>query len=479
VRNFLTILFKHKYKIIAVSLTIISLVTAASFMLPPTYEASSSLMVKFGREYVYRSEVDDMRPPVIQFNREESINSEIEILKSRDLLEKVISALGMERIYPDLTANPPKNITLMDAAVLRFQKRVSAKSITKSNVIQVSFQHESPQVAAMVVNKLVEFFKEKHLEIFSESRASFLGKQLAIYRQNLDKSEETLVAFKQEHNLVSLEEQRLLLLKQRVELDTDLKNAENQTTQFEEKISSLKLQMKKISENIPLYQETERYEIIDDAKGELLSLQLKEQKLLGKHNENSRLVVNVRKEIALVKNFLDQQEKEIKGKVRIGKNSVYQEIEKEMIQTKAELSSFEAKMKTLRVQIASLDNEIKELDRQEKDLRQLERERALNEENYQTYMKKLEESRITAEMDQEKMVSVRVIQTATVPAKPVKPNKRLNIILGVVLGISSGLLVAFSSEYFGQRVSSPEMAESRLELPVLATVSYKKGVMTP
>jgi polysaccharide chain length determinant protein (PEP-CTERM system associated) len=479
VRTFLTILFKHKYKIIAVSLAIVSLVTAASFMLPPTYEASSSLMVKFGREYVYRSEVDEMRPPVIQYNREESINSEIEILKSRDLVEKVISALGMERIYPDLTANPPKNITPMDAAVLRFQKSVSVKSITKSNVIRVSFQHGSPQVAAMVVNQLVEFFKEKHLEIFSESRTSFLGKQLAIYRENLDKSEETLETFKQAHNLVSLEEQRLLLLKQRVELDTGLKNAENQTTQLEEKISSLTLQIRKISENIPLYQETERYKIIDDTKAELLSLQLKEQELLGKHNEKNRLVVNVRKEIAMVKNFLDQQEKEIKGKVRIGKNTVYQEIEREIIQTKAELSSFEAKMKTIREQLASLDNQIKELDRREKDLRHLERERAINEENYQTYVKKLEESRITAEMDQEKMVSVRVIQTATVPAKPVKPNKRLNIILAMVLGISSGLGVAFSSEYVGQRVSSPEMAESRLGLPVLATVSYKKGITTP
>ncbi|NIS73708.1 MAG: hypothetical protein GTO08_00170 [Deltaproteobacteria bacterium] len=181
----------------------------------------------------------------------------------------------------------------------------------------------------------------------------------------------------------------------------------------------------------------------------------------------------------MVKNFLDQQEKEIKGKVRIGKNTVYQEIEREIIQTKAELSSFEAKMKTIREQLASLDNQIKELDRREKDLRYLERERAINEENYQTYVKKLEESRITAEMDQEKMVSVRVIQTATVPAKPVKPNKRLNIILAVVLGISSGLGIAFSSEYVGQRVSSPEMAESRLGLPVLATVSYKKGITSP
>jgi len=56
----------------------------------------------------------------------------------------------------------------------------------------------------------------------------------------------------------------------------------------------------------------------------------------------------------------------------------------------------------------------------------------------------------------------------------VKPKKRLNIALGIILGAVSGLGLAFLSEYTGQGLSTPESAERRLGLPVLATVPLKK-----
>src|SRR3989304_10468032 len=83
-RDFMSILFKHKQKILVVFLATVATVTVGSFLIPPTYEAKSSLLVKFGREYIYRPEVgervsSDMRP-LIPLNQEEVINSEIQIL---------------------------------------------------------------------------------------------------------------------------------------------------------------------------------------------------------------------------------------------------------------------------------------------------------------------------------------------------------------------------------------------------------------
>jgi tyrosine-protein kinase Etk/Wzc len=67
-----------------------------------------------------------------------------------------------------------------------------------------------------------------------------------------------------------------------------------------------------------------------------------------------------------------------------------------------------------------------------------------------------------------------VVQVAAIPAKPVKPKKLLNIVLGIILGAVAGLGLAFFSEYTDQGLSTPERAERRLGLPVLATVPYKK-----
>lgn len=73
-RDFLTVLFKHKYTFLIIFFPVVATVTIGSFLLRPTDEAKSSLLLKFGREYIYRSEVgergSDTRP-LIPLNQEE------------------------------------------------------------------------------------------------------------------------------------------------------------------------------------------------------------------------------------------------------------------------------------------------------------------------------------------------------------------------------------------------------------------------
>ena len=477
-RDFLTVLFKHKQTILIIFFGVIATVTIGSFLLPPTYEAKSSLLVKFGREYVYRSEVGERGSPdmgpLIPPNQEEVINSEIQILTSRDLIDKVIQAIKVENIYPEAVKNPSATMTPLEAAILRFEKKLSVEGVRKSSVIQVSFQHKDPRIAAKAVNLLVDFLKEKHLQVYSDPKSSFLEQQLSAYDQRLKDSQNQLEAFKQKYRVFSLEEQRTLLLKQRTDLDTSFKTSQNAIRELQNKLWSFKTQMRAVSKDVPLYTESERYKIIDDAKAQLLTLQLKEQELLQKYNEGTALVINVRKEIKIVQDFIKKQEEDLKGKVRTGQNIVYQDVEKEMIKTQAELSSQEGKSAILREQIAQLDREMQTLDLRENDLQNLKREVAENEKNYKTYLEKVEEALISDNLNRQKMANISVIQAAAVPAKPIKPKKALNIALGIILGAVSGLGLAFFSEYTSEGLSNPEGAERHLGLPVLGTVPYKE-----
>jgi uncharacterized protein involved in exopolysaccharide biosynthesis len=366
-------------------------------------------------------------------------------------------------------------MTPLEAAILQFQKQLSVEGIKKSNVIQVSFQHKDPGIAAKAVNMLVEFLKEKHLQVYSDPKSSFLEQQLSTYEQRLKESQNQLEVFKQKYQVFSLEEQRTLLLKQRTDLDTVLKTAQNQIRELRNKLSSLKNQMRTVSKDVPLYTETERYKIIDDAKAQHLSLQLKEQELLQKYNEDTALVVNLRKEIKIVLDFIKKQEEDLKGKVRTGQNIVYQDLEREMIKAEAELSSQEAKHASLLGQVGQLDREIQTLDLRENELQNLKRELAANERNFKTYLEKVEEALISDDLNRLKMTNISVIQAASAPAKPIKPKKALNIALGIILGAVSGLGLAFFNEYTAQGLSTPESAERRLGLPVLATIPNKGG----
>jgi uncharacterized protein involved in exopolysaccharide biosynthesis len=454
-REVLITLFKHRYRILAIFLSIVIAVTVISFSMRPVYEARSSLMVKFGREYIYNPAIGDTKISTSfqSFPKEEAIRSEIQILTSDDLVKKVIESLGLENIYPDLIKKDSVKISPLEAAITRFSKYFSVKNIKKSNVIEISFQHENPEIAASAVNQLVELFKEKHLQVLSSPKSSFLEKQLIIYREKLKASEDDLEDFKQKYKIFSIDEQISLLLKQRMDLDTSLKTAQNRTHELEQALTYPPADGPIVFKNAPYYTETERYKVIDDAKAKLLSLQLKEQELLGKYKEGSRMIVNVRKEIELVRTFLVEQEENL---------------------AKAEMNALKAKSSTINNQMKQLDGEIEKLTFRVKQFQNLQRELDTHERNYTAYVNKLEEARISEDMDRQKIANIGVIQEAIRPAEPVKPNKSLNIALGIFLGAIAGIGYAFFSEYNSQCFTTPESIERRLDIPVLTTIPYKK-----
>jgi uncharacterized protein involved in exopolysaccharide biosynthesis len=373
-----------------------------------------------------------------------------------------------------LAESPPKRGTPLDVAIEQFGKDLSVEGIKKSNVIEISLQHKDPRMAAQAVNLLVEFFKEKHLQAYSDPKSSYLEQQLASYDQRLKQSQDDLEAFRQKNRVFSLDEQRTLLLRQQTELDTAFKATQNQVKEIQERISSLKRQLQTVSPDVPLSTETERYRSVDEANAQLLALKLKEQDLLRKYTETNQLVVSVRREIQIVETFINGQEEGLKGRIRTGQNVVYQDLERELLKLQSELPSQEAKAASLRGQMAQLDREIPRLDLTQSELENLNRDVEVNDKNYRTYVEKVEDARILEDLNRQKSANITVIQAASVPVKPIKPRKKLNLALGLMLGAMAGLGFAFAAEFSAQGLSTPESVERRLGVPVLTTIALKR-----
>jgi len=200
-----------------------------------------------------------------------------------------------------------------------------------------------------------------------------------------------LEAFKQRNQVSSLEEQRSLLLKQRMELDTGLKNTKNSIDELKQRLSTLRTQMTTISEDKDRFVvQTERDRIIVETKAKLLDLKLKEQQLLEKYKESNRLVTNVRKEIGLVSDFLRQQEEDTASKAKKG-NMVYQGVEIDAIKTEADLNSQLAKERAIKLQLSQADREIQSINLNEKELVGLKREVSNIMSEYHLYIKETDE----------------------------------------------------------------------------------------
>ena len=136
------------------------------------------------------------------------VNSEIELLKSRSLAEKVLKTLGPENIY--------KNMEYKDA-VLNFQKSLSVEGIKKSDVIEVSFKHKDSEMTAKIVNTLANAYLDEHLLVHKNPQSyNFFEDQSQVLKTKLEQSEAALETFKKQNAVTAMDEQQKLFLKQKI-----------------------------------------------------------------------------------------------------------------------------------------------------------------------------------------------------------------------------------------------------------------------
>lgn len=503
-RDILYICFKRKNQIIVFFLATFCTVAVGTFLMKPVYLAETQILVKVGRENIYVPATGNSSP-IFDIDHQEKMNSAIEILKSPSLVEKTVLALGPTVIYKDLKdanlnrlkrtikrfkdkikkivkrllsaeSRPglslDKDEKIINEAILNFTKNLQIEGIRDSNLINVSFKHEDPIMAALIVNELTGAYLEHYVKAYkTEQSDEFYQRQANLLKNKMVQNEGNLKALKGRNNITSLEEEQELLLNKAADLRSELNNTLSQETETRNRIKALQRQLTQIPETIPQAAEAaDNPYLINTLEARLVELQLEEKKLLTKYTDESRLVENVKDEIRVVKNKLEEQEKKKYESSRIGINVTYQELQAALLRNQAELKALRAKAFTQRSQLKEYQTELENLSRNEAQYKRLVQEIELDRKNYQNYLEKLENSRISEAMDSAKIASVRLIEPAKPPLKPVSPKKKLNLLIAIVFGIFGGLGLAFFTEYLNDSLERPEDIENFLNLPVLTSI---------
>lgn len=454
-RDFLYVVFKRKIQILVFFGVTVCIVAIASFMATPTYEATAQLLVKIGMEAVYAPilPMGDSEP-IVRVRRQEQINSEIEILRSRFLAEQVMESLGPEGLYKDSdktseggflwrlfhtadsTQSPVQNsVSSTQTAIDTFQESTMVEPVKDSNVINVRFKHSDPELAAKVVNTLVKVYLDRHLQVYKNPQSSaFLGEQSQILEDELKQAEENLNNFKKEHDLISLQEERSLLLTQ----EADLRTALNRTLSEEAEMKN------RLRNPVPDTRLHER----------LVELELKEHELLTKYTDESRLVQGVRNEIGMMRQKLAEQA-----------STRYE----------AEMEALRAREHTQLAQLADYQKRLEQLTQIETEFNHLQQEVEVDRQNFRLYLGKFKESRISNAIDADKTATASLIEPARPPLRPVWPKIRLNIILAIFLGGIGAFGLAFFSEHLRDSLETAEDVEKHLDLPVLSSIPEFKS----
>ncbi|MCL6583007.1 MAG: GumC family protein [bacterium] len=510
-RDIVAIFFKYKWKMLLTFMLVTSLSIFIILIQKPVYESQAKILVKEGRENATPTTSFMTLPErIIDITRMEDINSEIEILRSRILAEKVVAKLGVDlkkssdktgrreaashstvsqhltKIFNELksllaqflpfTLSPRGHLSSFEQAVLRIQKNLDVELIQNSNVIRVSFSDPEPTIAADVINTLLDFYLDQHLLAYKTQGAyQFFYDQAVNFKQKMEASEQKLEEFKKRYSLAELSLQRDILIKQEGEYENSLRATESAISGLKKQMQQQKEQLANQKERILLTEISRRDPLRDQLSSQLSTLKLREQQLLNTFADaNQRKIADLRKEIQEVECQLSELDEPVQFETQVGLNSIYLKLTEAILQNQAELEALEAKRQSLAQNLALCRQKLADINMREMELNQLQRQLRIDEENYQLYRKKMEENRISEAMDAARFANISIIEPALVPLLPKKTMKWLRIFVAFILGITASFGVALLSELLDHTVETPDELEASVDLPVLGSIPEMK-----
>jgi tyrosine-protein kinase Etk/Wzc len=145
---------------------------------------------------------------------------------------------------------------------------------------------------------------------------------------------------------------------------------------------------------------------------------------------------------------------------------VAQDLLVKILDIETQIKGTRARVSALQGVVKDYDNELSKLPSQSLELARLLRQLRVDEETYSLMTQKLEETRI---QEAGQKGNVKILDGAIRPEIPIKPKKKLNLLLGALIGLGLGIGLTFLIEYFDDSIKNPEELE-QLGFPILATI---------
>jgi len=480
-RDVAGIVFRHKLLICATFLTVVVGTAVITFLMSNEYEAHMKILVKNTRSDVPITPERTTGTAGTYFENEVSenqINSEIELLTSEDLLNQVVTECGLDGQTSSLMAKlglrtPPRTQAAMaEAARTQLRKDLVINPVKKANIIEIKYTSASPEQAAAVLRKVQDLYLDKHVKLHRPPGThDFFKTQAEQSETQLQEAEKQLSGFQQSMNVVSLTQQK----EQTVQKLTEAKSKYLETQAFlrevNDRIAKVQQQLETVAPRIV----TQRRALPNQFSTEhlntmMVELQNKRTQLLTKFKADDRLVKEVDQQINTTRAAMEKASGESATEQSTDLNPLRQTLETELARARVDQAGAQGRLEMLGGQVSQYEGQLSRLEGITAEYDNLNRKVKESAENYQLYKKKEEEARITDELDQNKITNVSVAEAPMRPQIPVRPNRPLNLLLGLFLGGLLSLGGVAVAEFMRDTVLTPEELETLTGKTVLATL---------
>jgi len=456
------VLIKRKWMVISVIVGIFMIVAVASLRQTPIYEAVGQIVVNKADSNLitFKDSV-----PVVDYYDQSDLDTEVRILQSDLMALQVIRQLnldkrpefgGSDRKQANLVADPLQSDSNRTSALLgSFRGNLKVTLIPNTRVMEIHYSSTDPQLAASAVNTLAATYVEQNFKTKFESTmqaSDWLSKQLVDLQMKVETSQEKLVRYQKEHEILGTDEKQNIITAKLDELNKEMTVAESDRMQKE-----------------AVYRQTESNDpvaiaaaIISDSPTGGTGTGLLDKL----HDQQASLRIQVAE---LSTQFgpsypkveqLDNQIKEIDHQLQL-------ETSKAVDHLKQRYLAALQRETMLRAAFDKQKQEANKLNESAIEYSILKRDVDSNRTLYEGLLEKLKEAGVTAGL---RSNNFRIINAARVPSSPSEPNIPRNLSFALVLGVISGIGLAFMLENMDNTVRTPEQAQIISGLPSLGMI---------
>ena len=382
--------------------------------------------------------------------------AEIEMLKSRTLYEEASRRAGL--IAAKAT---PKEVAL---AVAALEQSLKVTQIGKTNIISVKYHSTKPEAAAEIPNALAELYLRKHIELHSNDEAArFFTDQTAIYQKQLEAAQTALTRFRQTGDVSLLLDQKQAYLRRATDLEAAMQEAESGLRDAEQRVTILARQREQQPSTVETGSRIARTSPTSEKlKALLIDLGNKRTELLTKYDPSYRLVKEVDREIADAQVSLERESAPRVVDQTNAPNPLRQSLEGDLLRTQSQMAGLRARRSTLSRDLAEYRGRQRKLESATADHNDLERAVKIAEENFMLYQRKLEEARLAEALDKQRLLSVAILEKATVPALAASQHRTSLLLFGLLAAAFLSLASAFVSDYLERHLPTRASLEEQV-----------------
>jgi polysaccharide chain length determinant protein (PEP-CTERM system associated) len=445
-----------------------------TLVLPKVYQASTLILIQ--------------SPKVPTSYVQEIVSRDIEH-RVRTITQQVTSRTNLEKIINEFNLyNEPGSHMFMEDKVRIFRQNISIEVSSGSgsrrggtpSSFQIFFSGKNPKRVAVVANTLASYFITQNLKLREDQAigtSEFLTDELENIRRRLLEKEEELKKYREKY-MGGLPEQletnlRILerIQQQIIANQENLRETENRRLLVQQQIADA-AEIKRARE-LPAEGKGEVAEprSLDQLKTQLTTLE-------ARYTERHPDVIRLKKKIADLeteeKTVVKEAQKlpEDRGIIKAERDLVNQlrEIHLEIRNIKAEANQLNSQMKWYQTQVENTP-------KREQELMSLNRDYNNIRETYNSLLGRKLEAELAVSMERkQKGEQFRILDSAEVPIRPLKPDIRRILLITVLLGFALGCGLAYLRETLDTSFRRPEDVEELLQIPVMASLPFTLNV---